>query len=132
MAQGSEALFDRDAPKLFSNRAITRTPAVVAHARALAVANDPAGLASQARGMALRADSTPLLPQIACPSLVIVGDQDAITPIPDARTLFERIPDAQLAILEDAGHLSNLEQPEAFTNKVAAFLREKLAVAARG
>lgn len=130
VAQGSGALFDRDAPKLFSNRAITRMPEVVAHARALAAANDAAGLAAQTRGMALRADSTSLLPRIACPALALVGDQDAITPIANARTLFERIPDAQLAILEDAGHLSNLEQPTAFTNRVAEFLHEKLAVAA--
>lgn len=129
---GSGALFDRDAPKLFSNRVITRHSEIVAQTRSLAEANDPAGLAAQARGIGLRADSTPLLPQIACPALALVGDQDVLTPVADARTLFERIPDAQLAILQDAGHLSNLEQPGAFTERVAAFLREKLGVAARG
>ena len=131
LAQGPGALFDRDAPKLLSNRVVTRHPEIVAQARALAELSGAEGLAAQARGMALRADSTPLLPQISCPALIIVGDQDAITPVSDARTLFERIPDAGLAVVEDAGHLSNLERPDLFTERVASFLREKLGVASR-
>jgi len=107
---------------------VTRHPEIVAHARALAEVSGAQGLAAQARGMALRADSTPLLPQISCPTLIIVGDQDAITPVSDARTLFERIPDTTLAVIEDAGHLSNLERPDLFTDRVAGFLREKLGV----
>jgi len=129
--QGPGALFDRDAPKLFSNRVMTRHPEIVAQGRALAEVSRAEGLAAQARGLGLRADAMSLLPQITCPALVLVGDQDAITPIADARTLFERIPDAQLTIIPDAGHLANLEQPEAFTERVATFLREKLGVTAR-
>src|SRR5487761_2015058 len=126
LEQGPGALFDRDAPKLFSNRIITHHPGIVAQARALAEANSAVGLAAQARGMALRPDATALLPQIACPALALVGDQDSITPISDARTLFERIPNARLAIIEDAGHLANLERPQLFTDPVARFLREQV------
>lgn len=128
---GPGALFDRDAPKLFSNRVMTRHPNIVAQARTLAEASRAEGLAGQARGMALRPDVTGQLPQIGCPALVVVGDQDAITPLSDARMLFERIPHADLAIIEDAGHLSNLERPELFTERVATFLREKAGVAPR-
>lgn len=129
--RGSGALFDRDAPKLFSNRVITRHPDIVAAARTLAESNAPDGLASVARGMALRPDSIPLLPEIACHALIIVGDQDAITPVADARTMFARIPHATLAVIEDAGHLSNLERPDAFTDRVATFLHEQFSVPAR-
>ena len=132
VAQGPGALFDRDATKLFSNRVLTRHPDIVARARTLAEENRAEGLAAQARGMALRPDSTANLPQIACPALVMVGDQDAITPVSDARTLFERIPRAELAIIEDAGHLSNLERSDLFTERVASFLREQIGVRARG
>jgi pimeloyl-ACP methyl ester carboxylesterase len=131
VAQGPGALFDRDAPKLFSNRVMTRHPDVVAQARALAEVNHADGLAAVARGMALRPDSTALLPQIACPALALVGDQDAITPISDARAIFERIPHAGLSVIEDAGHLSNLERPQLFTELVASFLREKIGVEER-
>lgn len=129
--QGPGALFDRDAAKLLSNRIITRHPAIVAGARALAEVNSAAGLAAMARGMALRADATDLLPHIDCPALALVGEQDVITPVTDARAIFERIPNATLAVIEDAGHLSNLERPDLFTDNVASFLREKLGVTAR-
>jgi pimeloyl-ACP methyl ester carboxylesterase len=131
LQNGPGALFDRDVPKLLSNRVITREPETVAHARALAEINSASGLAAVARGMGQRPDSTPMLPNIACPTLVMVGDQDAITPISDARALFERIPRAELAIVEDAGHLANLEQPAAVTERISMYLRDKLGVAPR-
>lgn len=125
------ALFDRDAPKLFSNRVITRRPEIVDEARALAEKNSASGLAAVARGMGLRPDATPTLPHIICPALILVGDQDAITPVADARILFERIPHADLEIIEDAGHLTNLERPDLVTNRIASFLRERLGIAPR-
>ncbi len=128
---GPGALFDRDVPRLFSNRVITRRPEIVAAARALAENNTASGLAAVARGMGQRPDATATLPTIACPTLILVGDQDAITPVADARALFERIPSAELEIIEDAGHLSNLERPDLFTSHVATFLRERLGVAPR-
>jgi pimeloyl-ACP methyl ester carboxylesterase len=128
---GPGALFDRDAPRLFSNRVMTRWPEIVAQARMLAETNTSAGLAAVARGMALRPDATPTLPDIACHTLVLVGDQDAITPVGDARTLFERIPHTDLEIIEDAGHLSNLERADLVTDRIATFLRERLGVASR-
>lgn len=128
---GPGALFDRDAPKLHSNRVITHHPEIVAESRALAEVNSAKGLAAVARGMGLRPDSTPELPLIHVPTLVLVGEQDALTPVSDARALFERIPRATLAVIEDAGHISNLEQPERFTELVARFLREEIAVPSR-
>lgn len=128
---GPAALFDRDTAKLLSNRVITREPEIVARARALAEANSSAGLAAVARGMGQRPDSTPYLPDIACPTLVIVGDQDTLTPVSDARTLFERIPRSELAVIEDAGHLSNLEQPVAVSERIASYLRDRVGIEAR-
>ena len=128
---GPGALFDRDAPKLLSNRIITRRPEIVAEARALAENNTASGLAAVARGMGQRPDATPTLPHIACPTLILVGDQDALTPVADARTLFERIPHADLEIIEDSGHLANLERPDLVTDRIATYLRERLGVAER-
>ncbi|HEX9037133.1 MAG TPA: alpha/beta hydrolase [Ktedonobacterales bacterium] len=131
IANGPGALFDRDAAKLLSNRVITRYPEVVAHARALAEVNTVTGLAAVARGMGERPDATPTLPDIRCPALVLVGDQDALTPVADARILFERIPDAELEVIEDSGHLSNLERADLVTERMARFLRERLDVGPR-
>ena len=69
-----------------------------------------------------RQDRGDRLEQIACPTLVISTDQDRVYPEPVTRQLVERIPGAVHARIERAGHLSNLEQPEAFKRVVLDFL----------
>lgn len=123
---GAGKLLDRDAPRLFSQYTAAKLPQVIERAREIAALNSDIGVAAASRGMALRGDSTDLLPQIRVPTLIIVGEQDAITPIAEARTLFERIPEAQLELITDAGHLSNLEQSHAFSGAVARFLDNRL------
>ncbi len=122
---GVVALFDRDMPRLFSHLTQSSHPEIIEEGQRIAALNPPAGVAAASRGLGLRPDVTELLPHITCPTLVLVGEQDLITPIADARTLFERIPDAQLEVLADAGHLSNLDSPDAFSQAVARFLRER-------
>jgi pimeloyl-ACP methyl ester carboxylesterase len=80
------------------------------------------GIAAASRGMALRADSTDLLAHITCHTLVIVGEQDALTPPGVAQEYAKQIPGAQLVVITNAGHLSNLEQPEAFLQAIRGFL----------
>ena len=83
----------------------------------------PQGIAAVSRGMAQRADSTDLLATIAFPTLVIAGEQDALTPPNVAQEYASNIPNAQFAVIPNAGHLSNLEQPEAFLQALSGFLR---------
>ncbi len=70
-----------------------------------------------------RQDRGDRLEQIACPTLVITSDQDRVYPEPVTRQLLVRIPGVVHARIERAGHLSNLEQPEAFNRALLAFLR---------
>lgn len=65
---------------------------------------------------------TARLKEIACPILVIVGEQDMGTPLAMAREIHENAPGSQLVVLSPAAHLSNLEQPEAFSRALADFL----------
>lgn len=125
---GVTALFDRDVPRLFSHVTQANRLDIIEQGRRIAAMNMPIGVAAASRGLGLRPDVTALLPQIHCPTLVLVGEQDAITPITDARTLFERIPDAQLEVIADGGHLSNLERPDLFSDLVARFLHERVGV----
>jgi pimeloyl-ACP methyl ester carboxylesterase len=71
-----------------------------------------------------RPDSSPLLGAIACPTLVVVGEHDALTPPDVSRDMQARIAGATLEILPDAGHMSNLENPDAFNRALARFLDE--------
>jgi 3-oxoadipate enol-lactonase len=64
------------------------------------------------------------LEKIASPTQVVVGDEDTLTPPAMSREMARRIPGARLTIIEGAGHLSNIEQPEAFNRAVLGFLLE--------
>jgi pimeloyl-ACP methyl ester carboxylesterase len=70
------------------------------------------------------ADERDLLPRIAVPTLFIWGEQDARSSVSVVARQFEQaIPDAELVVLPDAGHVSNLEQPEVFNRTVRKFCR---------
>jgi 3-oxoadipate enol-lactonase len=97
-------------------------PAVAAHVRALVSQGTPEGVAAAQRGMAQRPDSTPTLATIACPTLVVVGSEDAFTPPAESKKMAAAIRGATLVEIPDAGHLSNLEQPAAFDRALLGFL----------
>jgi 3-oxoadipate enol-lactonase len=67
----------------------------------------------------------PALERIAAPTHVIVGADDTLTPPAAAQELARRIPGAKLTIIPQAGHLSNIEQPDRFNAALLGFLRER-------
>jgi pimeloyl-ACP methyl ester carboxylesterase len=69
------------------------------------------------------ADQRDILPGIAVPTLLIWGELDVRSPLSVAREFEQAIPKAQLVVIPDCGHVSNLEQPEPFNNAVRAFCR---------
>lgn len=71
-----------------------------------------------------RADSRPNLGAIACPTLVVVGEQDTLTPPDRAAEMAAAIPGAREVVVPECGHLCTLEQPEALTRALVDFLRE--------
>jgi 3-oxoadipate enol-lactonase len=85
---------------------------------------DPEGVARALEALADRPDSRPLLSEIEVPTLVLVGEDDALTPPADARAIAAAIPDAELLILPGAGHMANLESPEAFNTALLGFLEK--------
>jgi pimeloyl-ACP methyl ester carboxylesterase len=120
--QGAGAISDLQIPRLLSEFIRQHHPEVEIRVRQMIEAATVQGIAAASRGMARRADSTDLLASIACPTLVIVGEQDALTPPSLAQEYAAQIPGAQLVVITNAGHLSNLEQPEAFLQAVRGFL----------
>ena len=120
--QGTGAIADLQVPRLISEYTRRHHPEVEARVRQLIDEATPRGIAAASRGMAQRADSTELLGGITCPTLVIVGEQDALIPPTVTQDYASRIPGAQFAVIPQAGHLSNLEQPEAFLQAIGGFL----------
>ena len=68
-------------------------------------------------------DQRDLLPRIAVPTLLLWGELDARSPLGIAHELRQAIPDSELVVIPGAGHVSNLEQPEAFNDAVRRFCR---------
>jgi pimeloyl-ACP methyl ester carboxylesterase len=65
------------------------------------------------------------LPEIACPTLIIWGEKDRLTPVRDAHRLGSLIPDSRVMVWADTGHVAQLERPAEFNSAVEAFLAEK-------
>src|SRR6266849_4283508 len=122
-SQGTSAIADLQMPRLISDYTRQHSPAVERRIRQMIASATPQGIAAASRGMALRADSTDLLASITCPTLVVVGEQDVLTPPQVAQEYATKIPGAQFVVIPHADHLSNLEQPQAFLQAVDRFLQ---------
>jgi pimeloyl-ACP methyl ester carboxylesterase len=99
--------------------------------RAWIASQDPEAIAAAALGLAERPDSRPDLPTIEVPALVITSDRDRLIPAAISAPMADAIPNAELAVIEGAGHLSNVERPAAFAELVDGF-RERVAADGRG
>ena len=82
----------------------------------------PAGWIGALEAMKERRDQTDLLPSIAVPTLVVVGEADAIAPVDVAEAMAKAIPGSHLEVIPDAGHVANLENPEVFNTVFSEFL----------
>jgi pimeloyl-ACP methyl ester carboxylesterase len=119
---GMQKFTDERIHKFLCPQTFATKPAIVAHLTEMMTTTSPAGSAAVQRGRAERRDHTSLLKEIICPTLIIVGEEDAFTPIPTAGYMHTRIPGSQLSIIKDAGHIPSMEQPEKFNDTLAAFL----------
>lgn len=110
-------------PKMVAPRTIRDRPEVVEHVLAMMRGTSPLGAAAALRGRAARPSYVELLPRVAVPTLVVVGDQDEFTPIADAELIAGRVPGATLEIIQGAAHLPNLERPAEFNAALIRFLK---------
>jgi pimeloyl-ACP methyl ester carboxylesterase len=118
IAKGLDWVADGFAPKLLRPQA---DPAVQAQVKALIHAGTKEGVAAAQRGMARRPDSVPTLGKIACPTCIIFGEEDQITPFAEAQRLGQTVKGARMVRIPGAGHLPNLENPGAFTTALMGF-----------
>jgi pimeloyl-ACP methyl ester carboxylesterase len=122
--QGSGVLVEAVLPALLGPTTTSTRPEVVEQVRALVEAAPPAAAAWAQRAMAARPDSLAALAAADVPALVVVGDEDALSPVADAQAMADALPQGRLVVLEGAGHLTALEVPDAFAGVVGAFLDE--------
>lgn len=119
---GTKAYVKGSLPGLFAPRSIAEKHPAVATIRRLMEANTPLGIGGTLLALACRMDTTASLPKIKVPTLLLVGEQDALTPPPAMQPLRTAIPGAEFHAIPDAGHASNLENPAEFNRHLLAFL----------
>jgi pimeloyl-ACP methyl ester carboxylesterase len=121
-AGGAAAVVDRLMPGLVGATTRQSRPDVVADVRRLAGMQDPEAVRRAIHRLRDRPDSTATLEAFAGPVLIVVGAEDEVTPVDVARQMHGRAPGAAFAVIEHAGHLSNLEQPAEFNAALGRFL----------
>jgi 3-oxoadipate enol-lactonase len=124
--KGAAAAADEMLPRLIGASTRASRPDVEPTIRGLILSNSTATIAGAITALMTRPDSTPLLPTIHCPTLVVVGDEDVITPPAASEEIARGIAGAELVIIPRAGHMSNMEQPLPFNLALARFLDHRV------
>jgi len=107
--EGPAALAREMVPKLLGATTRREQPDLAETLAHLVQMNSADAIVAALRAMRDRPDRTPLLASIACPTIVIAGEEDAIIPVAEAQALQRAIPGSRLVVLPRVGHVSNLE-----------------------
>jgi len=121
--EGMNAVVDSMLEKFLAPATFEQNPDVVTFTRNMIVNTNPAGAVSALHGMATRRDYTYFLPQIFPPVLIVVGSEDKIAPLSDAKLMHHEIRGSRLVVIDGAGHISNLEAPDQFKIALENFLQ---------
>ncbi len=109
-------------PRLFARQTAQEHPELMERWLQKIRATAPEGMAAALRGMAGRPDVRNDLPRIEVPTLVIVGEHDAISTVDEMRAMAEAIPGSQCVVIPNSGHVTSLENPAAFNAALESFL----------
>jgi pimeloyl-ACP methyl ester carboxylesterase len=126
LEEGPAAIVDPMLKKLFAEPTFERLPDRVLDTREVMLSTSAETIANALNAMADRPDSTHQLGQIDIPTLLICGEFDQISTVDEMQKMAEQIPDSEMAIIANAGHMAPLEQPGAVNIVVRKFVRRVL------
>ena len=108
---------------VFAPASFTENPKAVHSIQRVIEKTSVIGLCGTLLAMAARTDTTAALEAINVPTMILVGEHDGLTPPSASQAMKERIKNAELHVIPQAAHMSNLENPEFFNDKLQAFLK---------
>ncbi len=120
--EGSEFVVASMMPRLFSDATLAGQPEIVAATRRVMQTSPVEGIAAAARGMAVRENFLDQLEKIDVPTLIVVGEHDAIATPEEMRFISEAIPDSAWLQMPGVGHMAPLENPHVFNEALAEFI----------
>lgn len=121
--EGASGVVREMMPKLLGPTTRAENATVEPTVRRFIKQQSPEALRGAIRRMMERSDATATAAAVRVPTLVVVGSEDELTPVAEAERIAETVPGARLVVIPSAGHLPNLEQPEAFNAALVGFLR---------
>ena len=121
-AEGATAIANAMIPSLVGPTTRAKQPDTYDAVHRMIAQSKVDGIVGGLEAMMLRPDSTSLLSSIDVPTLIIVGEEDTVTPYKDAQSMRDRIPGSRLEVISQAGHLSSVERPAAFNHVLSEFL----------
>lgn len=124
LEKGVAAVADQMLPKLLGATTMRERPSLADDVRELIEGNSPEAIHDALEALATRPDSTALLGTIRCPTLIVAGGEDALTPVALHEAMHARIAGSRLEVIGEAGHLSNLECPAEFSRVLRDFLSQ--------
>ena len=122
IAEGTVAIAEGMLPKLLAPGNYKAQPDLVDFVREMMQETSEDGVVGALTAMRDRPDSTPDLPALDVPVLILHGQEDQLIPLAEAEAMAAALPKAKLVVVPGAGHLPNLEQPEIFNDAVREFL----------
>ena len=120
-SEGMGALADRWLPPMVGE-ARAADPAFMASLKAMVMRASPEQHERQIRALVNRPDARPLLPTIRCPTLVMVGRQDRWSPLAQHEEIAALIPNAELVVIENSGHMAPVEEPDQVSRALLGWL----------
>jgi pimeloyl-ACP methyl ester carboxylesterase len=121
-ARGSGAVADGQIVGMIGKSTRDKRPALIDEVHRMLASASVDGIVGALEAMLGRVDSTPTLGTITVPTLVIVGAEDVLTPVKEAEILHDAIRGSRLEVIDQAGHVSNMERPAAFNHVLSEFL----------
>jgi 3-oxoadipate enol-lactonase len=120
---GSTAFASDYVKMMFSQETFSGNPGAVESIRQIIARTPPLSIAGTLIALAARTDTTASLGRISVPTLILVGERDTVTPPPSSQSMQAKIPGAEIHVVPGAAHLSNLDNPAFFNEKLIAFLK---------
>src|SRR2546421_11581782 len=120
--RGVESFIDSMLPKLLGETTRRARPDLAEAAQKMMLKMSPEDISLVLKGMAERPDSIPTLKTITVPTLILVGDEDMLTPVADAELMKQNISGSQMKIISKAGHYAVWEQPQEAGKVMRQFL----------
>ena len=109
---------------IFCSESLENKPALVEKIKTLILSVKPESITAALKALANRVETCSMLSKVKVPAMIICGKEDKVTPAPQSEFMHDKIIGSELHIIESAGHMSNLEQPEIFNNHLENFIKK--------